>query len=113
MNYLNTKPFRKIVQTAHNRAVPKAIVLIYHRIVENIADPQRLVVNPLNFSQQMDVLAETTCPVPLEDLPARLKTRSPSEPPLSAVTFDDGYADNLKVAAPILAEYNVPATVYG
>jgi len=59
MKYLNTKPLPKIVRTVHDRAAPMAIVLTYHRITENIVDPQRLVVNPAKFSRHLDVLAET------------------------------------------------------
>jgi peptidoglycan/xylan/chitin deacetylase (PgdA/CDA1 family) len=100
------------IRTVQNRLGANAVILLYHRVTEIESDPQRLAVSPANFSQQMEVLAATTCPVPLETLPARLKKRKRSERPLSVVTFDDGYTDNLEQAAPILARYSIPATIF-
>lgn len=100
------------IKRVQNRLSAKAVILIYHRVAESLPDPQRLAVNPANFSRQLEVLTEMTCPVPLEEIPVRLKSRKRNDPLLSAVTFDDGYADNLQAAAPILARHGVPATVF-
>lgn len=100
------------IRAVQNRFGAKAFILLYHRVTECGLDPQRLAVSPANFSQQMQVLSATTRPVPLDSLSARLKKTNRSERPLSVVTFDDGYADNLKYAAPILSRYNIPATVF-
>jgi peptidoglycan/xylan/chitin deacetylase (PgdA/CDA1 family) len=112
MIYLPTQRIREAVRTIHDRLDPSAVVLTYHRVAENIADPQRLAVHPAKFSQHLEVLADITRPVPLEELPERMKNRSPDDLPLSAVTFDDGYADNMSIALPILKQHGIPATVF-
>ena len=88
-----------------------ALVLIYHRIADLDRDPQLLAVSPDNFSAQMDLLAEKYRVVPIAELLGSVRRRSV---PLRAVaiTFDDGYADNLHAAQPILASRNLPATVF-
>jgi peptidoglycan/xylan/chitin deacetylase (PgdA/CDA1 family) len=83
------------------------LILLYHRIVEREADPLGVCVSPANFAQQLEVLGATREPVPLAgivsgDLPSRA----------AAVTFDDGYHDNLEHAAPALADARVPATLF-
>jgi peptidoglycan/xylan/chitin deacetylase (PgdA/CDA1 family) len=94
------------------RTSPVAVILAYHRVNEGLNDPQRLMICPDCFAEQMDALREMTCPVRLEDLLGRLKKQGHREPPLSAVTFDDGYADNFRVALPILKRMGIPATVF-
>ncbi len=74
------------IRTVQNRLGANAVILLYHRVTEDMPDPQRLAVSPDNFSQQMEVLAATTCPVPLEELPDRLKKRKRSLSPGSRMT---------------------------
>lgn len=40
------------------------------------------------------------------------ETRAPFPPRSFAITFDDGFENNLTVAAPILDDFNVPSTIY-
>ena len=48
----------------------------------------------------------------MEQLIRQLAKRRPIRRGTVAVTFDDGYLNNLRVAAPILAKYSLPATLY-
>jgi peptidoglycan/xylan/chitin deacetylase (PgdA/CDA1 family) len=100
------------IHKVQNRLGAHAVILLYHRVAEGLPDPQCLAVSPARFAEHLSLLAETTCPVSLEELPSRLKSRRRNDRPLSVITFDDGYADNLEQAAPILAGHGVPATVF-
>jgi len=63
--------------------------------------------SPHLFAQHIAILSEFGNAIPLG------QPGFPSGPPLSvAVTFDDGYADNLHVAAPILEKYSMPFTLF-
>ena len=79
-----------------------AIVLLYHRVTHLETDPQLLAVTPEHFAAQMQALRRIADPVPLSEI---------SDTGI-AVTFDDGYADNLHEAAPILKRFDVAATVF-
>jgi peptidoglycan/xylan/chitin deacetylase (PgdA/CDA1 family) len=87
-----------------------ACILVYHRIIELPSDPWQLCVSPQHFQQQMQALRELCYPVSLSNLPSLLHGRRRQLP--VAVTFDDGYADNLHQALPILQQYEIPATFF-
>ena len=83
------------------------VVLMYHRISRTYVDPWALCVNPANFAEQMNVLNTLANPASLD----QLLEAQPGEPSV-AVTFDDGYVDNLDSALPILQRHDVPATIF-
>ncbi|OHA94169.1 MAG: hypothetical protein A3E02_00795 [Candidatus Zambryskibacteria bacterium RIFCSPHIGHO2_12_FULL_38_34] len=87
------------------------IVLIYHRVADVGSDPHKLCVSPKNFKEQIKYLKENFNIVPLyeviQDLAdGQIKSGS------VAITFDDGYADTLHAALPILEKFGVPATIF-
>jgi len=88
-----------------------AVVLIYHRVAALERDPQLLAVTPENFDAQMRMITENHRVVSLEELTRDVRrNRVPNR--AVAVTFDDGYADNLTTAEPILSARRIPATVF-
>jgi peptidoglycan/xylan/chitin deacetylase (PgdA/CDA1 family) len=80
-------PFRPSVPLPQRRRLPPAtergVVLVYHRIVER-DDPLGLSVSPQHFAEQLDVLRDRTV---VSDTTVQRGS--------IAITFDDGYADNL------------------
>lgn len=88
-----------------------ALILMYHRIGEPGTDPWRLAVSPDHFAEHMQVIGDRFEPIPLTRLAGELAAGRAS-PRGVAVTFDDGYADNLVVARPLLEKHDVPATVF-
>jgi peptidoglycan/xylan/chitin deacetylase (PgdA/CDA1 family) len=89
------------------RASSSPVILLYHRIAEHPSDAVGVGVSPANFARQVEVLKSTREVVPLADIAARDASSS-----AAAVTFDDGYRDNLEEAAPALASAGVPATLF-
>jgi peptidoglycan/xylan/chitin deacetylase (PgdA/CDA1 family) len=89
----------------------KPLILMYHRIADEPIDYWGLAVSPRHFDEQLDVLRRTRRPFPLAEFVARLAAETlPSD--AVALTFDDGYADNLFEGLPRLAAADVPAIVF-
>lgn len=88
----------------------RARILAYHSVSPQRTD--RWSIDPHEFDQHMASLrASGAVVVDLHELTARMH-RGQDLGKLVAVTFDDGYRDFLEHAAPILREYDLPATVF-
>lgn len=101
---------RRLKRAAHSITIagarqrsglPCSRILTYHSV--GVRDHE-MNVTPDEFRRQMEWLAEHAEVCPLAD--AVEGTGG------VAITFDDGYRDNLAVAAPILAELGLSATVF-
>ena len=90
---------------------PAVCVVVYHRVAEADVDPWGLCVRPDRFADHLDLYGRWGDLLSADDLGRRLRAgRLPRR--AVAVTFDDGYPDNLDTAAPLLARRGVPATVF-
>ena len=103
--------FSRTLQKVQKRLAPKALILMYHRVGEADLDPWGLCVTPQHFAEQLEVLQKYSYPISLQQLAqAHREGKIPRR--AVAITFDDGYADNLHRAKPLLERYNIPATVF-
>ena len=89
----------------------RAAILLYHRVAEEARDPFRLCVTPNEFDRQMRHLAGLYRVLTLAELQTGVGIADRQELGV-AVTFDDGYLDNLTTASPILLEHGIPATFF-
>lgn len=90
---------------------PHGVILMYHRVADMIADPWNIAVSPANFAGHMEVLSSFGDVVPLTEVTEKLR-RGRATRPVVAITFDDGYVDNLTSAKPVLDAWGAPATVF-
>ena len=89
----------------------RALILMYHRISDE-PDYLGMCVPPALFDAHLGRLRQRAAIWPLAALAERLADPRPLERDLAAVTFDDGYRDNLDLALPILARHGAPATLF-
>lgn len=93
------------------RPGPRGLVLLYHRVADEPSDPYGLCVPPAHFEEHLQVLKAYGYPMSLSELFQRWK-RGDLPNRAVGVTFDDGYADNLHAATPLLERHGIPATVF-
>lgn len=92
--------------------VPRGpLVLLYHRVAEIETDPWGLCVSPARFSEHLEVLRRYGPCVTLGEFARQLEAGRLSSRTV-AITFDDGYADNLFEAKPLLEKYDTAATFF-
>jgi len=103
-----------VVRALAGRVWPRrssAAVLVYHRVAATTHDPFGQAVKPETFERQLRMLGDFGSLIPVGELVERM-THGRTVAGTIAVTFDDGYADNLEVAAPVTATLGVPITVF-
>ena len=86
----------------------RVLILGYHRIADLASDPWSLSVSPELFAEQLQEVCARVRPQSLE----HVLRDGPLSNPAIVVTFDDGYADTLSTALPLLKQHGVPATVF-
>jgi peptidoglycan/xylan/chitin deacetylase (PgdA/CDA1 family) len=93
------------------RRGPGALILVYHRVTHLARDRWSIAVTPDRFEHHMALLRREANPIPLARIDGVLDGGTI---PANAVvvTFDDGYADNLHDALPVLRRHEIPATVF-
>ena len=102
---------KRVYQRIRSRFVPSVLILLYHRIVNLPTDPQLLAVTPQHFTEHLEILGSHAYPIPLRQLVKGLKEGDIPKRGV-VVTFDDGYADNLENAKPLLERFGIPATFF-
>ena len=97
------------------RLQQRACILTYHRIADiNFIDSHLddWNVHPKIFERQIKAATEFGTVIPLMDLPSKLKSNESPDRPWVCLTFDDGFANFLLNAVPILKKYNAHATLF-
>ena len=90
-------------------------ILIYHSIgdsIENPLIPSQMRVSPSRFAAQMAYLARRCHVMPLLELGNMIRTGSPLPFRAVALTFDDGFKDNVTQALPVLSRLGLTATFF-
>lgn len=87
----------------------RVLVLMYHRIGDELVDPWELSVSAANFEEQLAVISSHV--ISVSDLVQQLRNGYIKKNSI-CITFDDGYTDNATLALPVLKKYGCPATFF-
>lgn len=101
---------KRIARRIIGRPILGKSILVYHRVAKADFDPWNLAVSPEEFEQQLTRLRKKIV-LPLGEF-ARLHAQKRLPRNAVAITFDDGYACNALVAAPMLKSFGYPATFF-
>jgi peptidoglycan/xylan/chitin deacetylase (PgdA/CDA1 family) len=97
------------------RGIRGATILMYHSVAgepdSRWLDPRNHLA-PAELGEQLSFLARNRRVVSMSELVRALDEGRDLEAGSVVLTFDDGYRDNLTVAAPLLAEKKLPALLY-
>ena len=94
--------------------MPELSILMYHMICDTDSSlERRFACSPRRFATHLRALRKHGyTPVSLARVEDHVAGRSPLPQKAVAITLDDGYADNLTNAWPVLEQEQFPATVF-
>ena len=104
-------PLKADLPATRSAVRERGLVLLYHRIDQVIHDRWRLCVSAENFAAHLVRLSRSFLPVRLSELALMLQEGKLRHGAV-AITFDDGYRDNVSVALPMLKSARIPATFF-
>ena len=116
MKVLSTIVERTGIATAFRRAIAgrSGLILTLHRVLpaaeQSLCYNPRLVLSESAFVSLLQLLQRDYHVVPLEEVLAD-PTGSEGHPKV-AITFDDGWEDNYRIAFPHLLRFGMPATIF-
>ncbi|TMP25273.1 polysaccharide deacetylase [Pseudoalteromonas rubra] len=88
-----------------------AVILQYHHVSEKL--PAVTSVSEATFRQHLNFLkSEQFSVIALDELIQQLQAGKTLPPKTVAITFDDGYLNNMEAAAPILEQFGYPYTIF-
>src|SRR6476619_301445 len=87
------------------------LILMYNRVAKLSNDPHLVAVSPQHFGEHLEVIRKCYIPLRLQRLVESLQERRIQKKTI-VITFDDGYADNLHNASPLLEHHDIPATIF-
>ena len=92
-----------------------AMILMYHSVTDQQIAPfiePEYAISSVDFALQMRFLKQHCQVISMSDLLRKLENQERIAPNTAVITFDDGYLNNLQIAAPILQKYQLPATLF-
>ena len=102
---------KRVARRMIGRPILGHSILVYHRIARVEFDPWNIAITPAEFERQLNKLRSSKAVIPLSEF-ARLHVKNRLPRNAVAITFDDGYACNALVAAPMLKSFGFPATFF-
>jgi peptidoglycan/xylan/chitin deacetylase (PgdA/CDA1 family) len=107
----------RVLRTAGSWTSSKVVILRYHSVQDDPAPFAQtigwgIIHSTAAFAEQIEMIARHYKPVSIVDVQEFLKGGKSLPDRAVAVTFDDGYADNYEVAAPVLDRFGIPGAFY-
>jgi peptidoglycan/xylan/chitin deacetylase (PgdA/CDA1 family) len=91
-------------------------IFLFHGVIERqhhkVRNYTRKHLPAAEFRAMLEAVGRGGCPISMDDVTRICGSGEPFPKRAFAVTFDDGFENNLTIAKPILEDLGIPATVY-